>query len=925
MFRTFVALLMLLAAVQTAVQGGGTVGSSPWRQGSLPCTRGFSQEEYSVAVDEELREGQALLTVRFADCGLGDRVLLEVVDVEDFRLDEDGTVYARHAFRLADRKSALVVRARDLETKEDWKTHVYLLLRNDGKRETTEHKLIKQVNSSSAAVTQQAREIVFPWHSLVVGDDGSLRRVKRDWVIPPINVPENSRGQFPEELVRIRSDRDKNSLLRYSVTGPGADQSPTGIFIINPISGQLSVTKPLDREQISNFHLRAHAVDLNGNQIENPIDIVINVIDMNDNRPEFTHTIYNGSVPEGSKPGSFVMTVTSLDKDDPKTANGMLRYKIISQNPENPSSNMFTINNKTGGIITVAAGLDREKVPQYTLIIQATDMEGNPTYGLSNTATAIIRITDVNDNPPEFTADKFYGEVQENRVNVIVANLTVTDKDQPHSAAWSTVYRITAGDPTGRFSIPTDLTTNEGLVTVVKPIDYEVSRSFVLTVLAENEVSLARGIHLPRQSTATVSVRITDVNESPEFSPNPKVIKLEEGLPGGSLLTTFTAQDPDRYMQQNIRYAKVFDPANWLKIDPVNGRISTIAVLDRESPYVKNNLYNITFMATDNGIPPASGTGTLQMYLLDINDNAPRVFPPEVEMCEKPEPNTINITASDPDLTPNAGPFAFELAKRSADARRNWTLTRLNGEYAQIRLRIGFLESGIYEVPIIITDSGNLPMSNTSYLQVKVCQCDHHGDCVDMERIIAAGLGTGAIIAILICIIILLVMVLFFVMWMKRRDKERQAKQLLIDPEDDVRDNILKYDEEGGGEEDQDYDLSQLQQPDALETEMVKVGIRRMDERPLHQDHLYPLRSAAPHPGDIGDFIHEGLKAADNDPTAPPYDSLLVFDYEGSGSTAGSLSSLHSSSSGGDQDYDYLSDWGPRFRKLADLYGGEDN
>lgn len=47
------------------------------------------------------------------------------------------------------------------------------------------------------------------------------------------------------------------------------------------------------------------------------------------------------------------------------------------------------------------------------------------------------------------------------------------------------------------------------------------------------------------------------------------------------------------------------------------------------------------------------------------------------------------------------------------------------------------------------------------------------------------------------------VLVLMFVMWMKRRDKERQAKQLLIDPEDDVRDNILKYDEEGGGEEDQ--------------------------------------------------------------------------------------------------------------------------
>uniref|UniRef100_A0A3B4YC89 Cadherin 2, type 1, N-cadherin (neuronal) n=1 Tax=Seriola lalandi dorsalis TaxID=1841481 RepID=A0A3B4YC89_SERLL len=838
-------------------------------------------------------------TVSFMDCG-GGKVWFNVGESSDFRVSEDGVVLTLRRVSLAAQKKAMVVvYAQDLQS--------------------------KQVKLDDATLTQRVPVILFPWHSVVVRGDGTLRRVKRDWVIPPINVPENSRGQFPEDLVRIRSDRDKNRMLRYSVTGPGADQPPTGIFIINPISGQLSVTKPLDREHISNFHLRAHAVDLNGNQVENPIDIVINVIDQNDNRPEFTHTTFNGSVPEGSKPGSFVMTVTAVDKDDPKTANGMLRYKILSQNPQSPSSNMFTINNKTGDIITVAAGLDREKVTQYTLIIQATDMEGNPTYGLSNTATTVIRITDVNDNPPEFTTDTFFGEVHENRVNVIVANLTVTDKDQPHTPAWSTVYRIIAGDPTGRFSIPTDPTTNEGLLTVVKPVDFELTRSFMLTVEAENEVPLARGIHLLRQSTATVSVRILDINESPEFSPNPKSIKLEEGLPAGSLLTTFTAQDPDRFMRQTVRYSKMYDPANWLEIDPVNGRISTIAILDRESPYVKNNLYNVTFMASDNGIPPASGTGTLQMYLLDINDNAPHVFPPEVEMCERPDPNAINITASDPDLNPNAGPFAFELANRPSDIRRNWTLSRINGEYAQLRLRISSLASGIYEVPVMITDSGNLPMSNTSYLRVKVCQCDHHGDCVDMERIIAAGLGTGAIIAILICIIILLVLVLLFVMWMKRRDKERQAKQLLIDPEDDVRDNILKYDEEGGGEEDQDYDLSQLQQPDALEPECVKVGIRRLDERPLHYDHQYPLRSAAPHPGDIGDFIHEGLKAADNDPTAPPYDSLLVFDYEGSGSTAGSLSSLHSSSSCGDQDYDYLGDWGPRFRKLADLYGGGDD
>ncbi|CAG07604.1 unnamed protein product, partial [Tetraodon nigroviridis] len=876
--------------------------------------------------------------VRFLDCGRGGPVRLESNNPSDFWIEADGVVYAaRSGQRSPQHAPTLLIKAIDSTTQQQWMTQVRMV----------PSPLSSQQKAPVPAVPDKdLMEISFPSRK----SDSQLKRMKRDWVIPPINVPENSRGPFPQELVRIRSDHDKTRALRYSVTGPGADQPPTSIFIIDPISGELSVNKPLDREHIPNFHLKAHAVDLNGNQLENPIDLAINVIDMNDNRPEFTHQIWNGTVPEGSKPGTFVMTVTSVDKDDPKTANGMLRYKILSQTPES-SSNMFTINNKTGGIITVAAGLDREKVPQYTLIIQATDMEGNPMYGLSNTATAVIKITDVNDNPPEFTTAmgwldfccrssvtdgsvlcvhalfiQFYGEVRENRVNVIVANLTVTDKDQPNTPAWNAVYKITGGDPTGRFSVPTDPTNNEGLVTVVKPIDYETSRAYVLTVEAKNEVPLTSGIRYPHMSTATVSISVTDENESPYFEPNPKLIKLEEGMMPESALTIFTAQDPDRFMRQKITYSKLSDPANWLRIDPNSGRITTIAILDRESPFVKNNLYNATFMALDDGKPPASGTGTLQIYLLDINDNAPKVFPQEAEICEKPEPNAINITAVDGDLNPNAGPFAFELAHRPLDVRRNWTITRISGDYAQVSLRIGFLESGIYEIPIIITDSGNLPMSNTSYLRVKVCQCDINGDCTDQQHIMAAGLGTGAIIAILLCIIILLILVLLFVVWMKRRDKERQAKQLLIDPEDDVRDNILKYDEEGGGEEDQDYDLSQLQQPDTLEPDAIKpVGIRRLDERPLHPEPQYPMRSAAPHPGDIGDFINEGLKAADNDPTAPPYDSLLVFDYEGSGSTAGSLSSLNSSSSGGDQDYDYLNDWGPRFRKLADMYGGCDD
>lgn len=72
---------------------------------------------------------------------------------------------------------------------------------------------------------------------------------------------------------------------------------------------------------------------------------------------------------------------------------------------------------------------------------------------------------------------QFYGEVPENRVDVIVANLTVTDKDQPHTPAWNAMYRMTGGDPTGRFTILTDPNSNDGLVTVVKVRDACASES----------------------------------------------------------------------------------------------------------------------------------------------------------------------------------------------------------------------------------------------------------------------------------------------------------------------------------------------------------------------------------------------------------------------------------------------------------------
>lgn len=84
-----------------------------------------------------------------------------------------------------------------------------------------------------------------------------------------------------------------------------------------------------------------------------------------------------------------------------------------------------------------------------------------------------------------------------------------------------------------------------------------------------------------------------------------------------------------------------------------------------------------------SGIPPASGTGTLQIYLIDINDNAPELLPKEAQICEKPNLNVINITAADADIDPNVGPFVFELPSVPSAVRKNWTITRLNGKWSR--------------------------------------------------------------------------------------------------------------------------------------------------------------------------------------------------------------------------------------------------
>lgn len=86
--------------------------------------------------------------------------------------------------------------------------------------------------------------------------------------------------------------------------------------------------------------------------------------------------------------------------------------------------------------------------------------------------------------------------------------------------------------------------------------DYELNRAFMLTVMVANQAPLASGIQMSFQSTAGVTISVTDVNEAPYFPSNHKLVRLEEGGPPGTLLTTFSAVDPDRFMQQAVRWVR---------------------------------------------------------------------------------------------------------------------------------------------------------------------------------------------------------------------------------------------------------------------------------------------------------------------------------------------------------------------------------
>ncbi|TRY99218.1 hypothetical protein DNTS_002496 [Danionella cerebrum] len=780
-------------------------------------------------------------------------------------------------------------------------------------------------------------------------DKGLLRRSKRGWMWKQFFLQEEYTGSEHQYIGKLHSDMDRgDGTVTYVLTGEGAGT----IFVIDANSGDLHATRSLDREEKPYYTLRAQAVNRKtGIPLEPETEFIVKLHDINDNEPKFDKEVYTATVPEGSHIGTFVTHVTAQDADDEMFGySAKLAYSIKEGHP------YFSVEPNTGIIRTALgpADMDREQREHYQVVIEAKDMAGQR-GGLTGSTTVNISLTDVNDNPPRFAQGIYQFSVPEIiKIGSSVGRIRAEDADIGRNAEMD--FTITGGDSLDVFDISTDRITQEGILILKKALDYETKKSYTLQIEVKNSHPYSHFMNQDPTSKATVRVIVEDVDEPPQFKEISYNMEVKEDAPVGALIGSVSAIDPDsRHSPVKYSIDRHTDVDRIFGVYAGNGSIFLQKPLDRE----ESAWHNISVIATEfRHLDNPEQTSRVPVYIrvLDVNDNPPALASfYETFVCENAKAGQLysnrllyspeerkasqqhtiagrsmrlkiqTISAVDPDEPIGGHRFMFSLAPESS-VRANFSVRDNGDNTASIFTRrsgFGRMHKSIHLVSVVISD-GHFPMqSSTGTLTIRVCTCDRNGNmemCNAEALSSSAGLSTGALVAILLCILILLLIVVLFAA-LKRQKK----KEPLIISKEDVRDNVVSYNDEGGGEEDtQAFDIGALRHPEVMEDSKLRRDI-------LPSESLYPppplRRTTVPsrENADVRDFINQRVQDNDSNPTAPPYDSLATYAYEGNGSVAESLSSLGSVSSEGEHDYNYLSEWGPRFRKLADMYGGEDS
>ncbi|XP_078017064.1 protocadherin Fat 4-like [Epinephelus lanceolatus] len=480
-----------------------------------------------------------------------------------------------------------------------------------------------------SATHPQAPTLHFP-----VSSKG-LRRRKRDSVIPPIRVVENDRGPYPMKVAQVYSDEKKIKKIYHTITGPGVDEGRIGLFTMDRDTGNLYLTQSLDREEQDKYTFQAHATYQDSSEIaEEPVDIVVIVVDQNDNKPAFTQDTFQGEVAEASPIGFEVIQVVATDLDQPDTDNSDIRYSIRSQEPTLPSDSLFVINPVTGVIRVNASGLDREKYPNYTLVVQAADMMGE---GWIGEAKVILTVTDRNDNAPAPTLHfpvSSKGLRRRKRDSVIPPIRVVENDRGPYPMKVAQVYSdekkikkiyhtITGpGVDEGRIGLFT-MDRDTGNLYLTQSLDREEQDKYTFQAHATYQDSSEIA-----EEPVDIVVIVVDQNDNkPAFTQDTFQGEVAEASPIGFEVIQVVATDLDQPDTDNsdIRYSiRSQEPTlpsdSLFVINPVTGVIRVNASgLDRE----KYPNYTLVVQAADMMGEGWIGEAKVILTVTDRNDNAP--------------------------------------------------------------------------------------------------------------------------------------------------------------------------------------------------------------------------------------------------------------------------------------------------------------
>ncbi|XP_066506287.1 protocadherin alpha-C2-like isoform X2 [Hoplias malabaricus] len=410
---------------------------------------------------------------------------------------------------------------------------------------------------------------------------------------------------------------------------------------VNPKNGKLFVSERIDREALcesSSCVLNLEA------RLENPSEahsIEVEVVDANDNAPQFPRDEYYLEITESEITGARFPIENAQDPD--AGSNSVRMYRLSSNEHFALDSNKPAPNSKHVELV-LKKPLDREQTPHHQLILTATD-GGTPTQ--TGSATINIRVLDSNDNNPVFDNSVYKVKLLENSPkDTLVIKLNATDQDEGTNG--EVFYSFSSYTPE-RVRQMFSMDTNTGEIRVRSNVDYEDTNSYEMYIQAMDKGPAAVAAH------CKVVVEVVDVNDNvPEIVLSSLSSPVREDARADTVVALISVTDRDSGTNKQVTLE--IPPGLPFKIKSFRNyyTLVTSAFLDRETTAA----YNVTLSATDGGTPPLSSQKTIQVDVADVNDNPPRFeqtsYTVYVTENNAPGASLCTVKAQDADVNENA-------------------------------------------------------------------------------------------------------------------------------------------------------------------------------------------------------------------------------------------------------------------------------